>query len=92
MSNNDDTPTAPSPQPDTVVVSGSDINRVITFGPSTTAPPTQSVPLGLTDDPIGLETDETYELFLIDVDSSVSLGQQGLFTTTQVTITDDDGR
>ena len=80
----------PGTQPPSVVISGSDINQVFTFPASTTAE-TISVPVGITDDEIGLEEPEVYRLLLTDVDQRVTLAGDDLFSTTLITIEDDDG-
>ena len=61
-----------------------------TFPASTTAE-SISVPVGITDDDVGLEEPEVYRLLLTDVDQRVTLGGDDLFTTTLITIEDDDG-
>ena len=78
-------------QPRNVQKSGSIVNEVVTFTP--TSPLSMNVSMRLNDDMIGLEGNEVYELWLVERDIRVPVGNSKLklYTRTRITIKDDDG-
>ena len=76
----------PGSQPSTVVVSGFSVNQTITFPAGATS---VTVSFFLTNDGIGLEDDESYQLRLLNPSlSSVTIGGGGI---ANVIISDDEG-
>ena len=72
-----------------MIVSGTDINRVITFPASNNAE-SITVNFTLNDDTVGLEQQEVFRNVLADLDTRVQPAGNGLFLTTVITIEDDD--
>ena len=75
----------PGSQPSTVVVSGFSIDRSITLLAGQTS---ATLIFSLTNDEIGLEDVESYQLRLTNLSQPVTIGQGGI---TNIIITDDEG-
>ena len=78
--------TGPGSQPSIVEVSGVSIERTSTFTPGQT---TVALTFFLTNDEIGLEDDEVYQLSLTDPSQPITIGQGG---STTIIIADDEGK
>ena len=76
-------------QPQDVVISGTDVNTSLTF--IRTSSQSMNIPMRINDDTVGLESEEIFNLRLVDHDPRVITGGGGHFAITRIIIDDDDG-